>query len=858
MIQEKIQAYFTENTALRVLFFFDNSRTYAEAVKDWYLMDIELLEGSERYFHLKHELHIRLKNRKVFLYFPFPKPTGKAWGNFPLLSTYHANAELKLDEYGQFLERYNLKPYQLPLVKKYHKVITVKKVEKVLAKVLDAENFTEANIQRGLIAYYLGLKSVSEQSHCLIQLMTLSLEAETLQKAVNAIVSANLEPVLKDWTNKYFDDSLRSGLSQDSVRVLVQKAKYNLIVGTVTKRPVIDNYQRFQIKDAIVLNRLESLWVDWKNISKLDAINTVFETTAESIQADKLIGWYGVKHDYGYVTPAMSAAVLSNTLEQVLHQPEKVLESIISWTNRASLDKLAAYFETMKHLSETLTLLNQEDAYRYNTLEEYIKQYTEKWYQVDYHYRKAVTSYAAVMRSEIIFEVKFEPVLEVLHQKYDRYLIQLNFEWQNLLANENFDYRKINVAKQSDFYKDKLEHLGHKVAVIVSDGLRYEAAWELYDVLLKSNDKVTVELSPMLASIPSYTKLGMANLLPNDGLTIQPNKNKNDLDISINGISTEGLVNRRKILRSKKSDSDTIQYDELINYTETKGREFFKSSSLVYIYHNQIDTTGDSVKSESQTFNAVDKTIEDLKKLIGKLRNSWNVYYIFITADHGFLYNSQTISEASKEEMPKESAVWSKHNRFLLSDAPYQLDAGYTFPLSNTTNAVTPIQVSLPRATNRFKRQGSGKQYVHGGGSLQEITVPTIFYFKKQDDSDLELVQVSLLNNGSLKITGNALKLQFIQNDSVNSSRKKTVWLIGIYTQNGDLISDEKKLTFDSTSSNPMERIKSEVLKLSSTGSKSSFCYFRVFEWNKKNATKLNPIIEHRLNNNTLIELDEF
>jgi uncharacterized protein (TIGR02687 family) len=859
MIQEKVKEQFIENTALRVLFFFDGSRRYAAAVKDWHLMEIELLEGSERYFHLKHELHIRLKDRKVFLYFPFPKPTGKAWANFPLLSTYHANAELKLDIYGQFLEKYGLKPYQLPLVKEYYKLISIPKVEKVLAKILDAGNFTKANIQRGLISYYLGLKSVSEQSHCLIQLMTLSLQGEELQKAINDIVSTNLESVVKDWTGKYFDDQLRSGLSQESVRVLVQKAKYNLIVGIVVNPLSIDTYrQRLEIKDAIVRNRLDSLWVDWKNAGNLEAINAVFDTIGDSIQADKLIGWYGVKYDYGYVTPSMSKAVLSNTLEQVLHQPEKVLESIISWINRASTDRLATYFETMKHLAATFSLLNEAATYRYNTLDEYVKMYSEKWYQVDYHYRKAIAYYTEGTTVEVIFEAKFEPVLVALHEKYDRYLIQLNFEWQNLLASENFDYSKISTPKQSDFYKDKLAHLEHKVAVIVSDGLRYEAAWELYDELLKSNDKVTVELTPMLASIPSYTKLGMANLLPNDGLTITPNKSKDDLDISINGISTEGLVNRRKILRQKQQDADTIQYDEVINYSQTKGRELFKASSLVYIYHNQIDTTGDSVKSESQTFNAVDKTIIDLKKLISKLRNSWNVYYIFITSDHGFLYNSQAISEATKEEMPKENAVWSKHNRFVLSDAPYELDAGYTFPLSNTTNAETPIQVSLPRAINRFKRQGSGKQYVHGGGSLQEVTVPTIFYFKKRDDSDLELVTVSLLNNSRLKITGNALKLQFIQNDSVNNNRKKTSWLIGIYTQNGDLISDEKTLVFDSTSTNATERMRSEVLKLSSTGSKSNFCYFRVFEWNSKNPTKLNPIVEYRLNNNTLIELDDF
>ncbi|MFD1425543.1 PglZ domain-containing protein [Kroppenstedtia sanguinis] len=60
-----------------------------------------------------------------------------------------------------------------------------------------------------------------------------------------------------------------------------------------------------------------------------------------------------------------------------------------------------------------------------------------------------------------------------------------------------------------------LEKTAERIFVIISDALRYEAGVELFDKLRRRlNAEVTLE--PMQATLPSYTQLGMAALLPGE------------------------------------------------------------------------------------------------------------------------------------------------------------------------------------------------------------------------------------------------------------------------------------------------------------------------------------------------------
>jgi hypothetical protein len=44
------------------------------------------------------------------------------------------------------------------------------------------------------------------------------------------------------------------------------------------------------------------------------------------------------------------------------------------------------------------------------------------------------------------------------------------------------------------------------------------------------------------------------------------------------------------------------------------------------------------------------------------------------------------------------------------------------------------VFVTIPHSVNRYRKQGVGHQFVHGGGSLQEVVVPVIESSRKREE----------------------------------------------------------------------------------------------------------------------------
>ena len=91
-----------------------------------------------------------------------------------------------------------------------------------------------------------------------------------------------------------------------------------------------------------------------------------------------------------------------------------------------------------------------------------------------------------------------------------------------------------------DLRKDK------RICVIMSDAMRYEIGDELLG-LIRQEDRYSAELEPALSTLPSYTQLGMAALLPNKSLVIADNDTGTVL---VAGPSSQGTVNRTKNLQA--------------------------------------------------------------------------------------------------------------------------------------------------------------------------------------------------------------------------------------------------------------------------------------------------------------------
>jgi uncharacterized protein (TIGR02687 family) len=851
-MQDTIQEQFDKHPGLRVLFFFDANLAHREELQPWTLAEVRLVEVDGRYFRLKNQLAFEWTEERVFLYFPHAKPTGRDWEAFPLLGLYHANRELLLDEQGRFLEQYRLQAHHLPLVRQYWGELSLKKVQERLRSILDPEYFHKEPLERGLICSALDLNRVEERSIALVKLLTLALEPDKLDKALARIERQELTDLLRHWLDLYFDEK-PAVIDLFTVQRLAAKLKYNLLLEHGTKVAEEDTYQKLHIRQQSQVQKLKSLFVDWQLHPQLSPLQEkVLTKVADGVDETRLLVWYGLDRDYAYLTDRMCQYALKQAAEQVIYKPLQVKDWAPRWQAQSEGDYLRHAFEAVLRVADMYALLERYTSFRFNTAAEYLQRYRDDFSRIDFYYRKAVVAFGRLVSREQ--PVPLEALWETFNQRYEKYLAELNTEWMKLLEERSFDFKGISVTKQHDFYSHYLEKFESKTAVIISDALRYEAAWELLNNLLKDS-KVQATLEPVLASIPSFTRLGMTNLLPNDGVEVSINNNGKELDFSINGMPTKDTNQRRQVLKSKEAKSEALTFLEAEKLNEETGRALFRENHLVYIYHNMIDAAGENKFLESDMLNYVETALEKLEKLLKKLY-SWNVYHVFITADHGFIFNARPLPETSRENVPKDDSLLKTDLRYLVGKPGFRYEDGYTLPLANSSNIQTDLMVHLPRAVNRFRASAQGVQYAHGGGSLQELVVPVLQYTRHRQVI-AETVQVRLLNKEGLRITSGTLKVIFLQEQAVSNQFKKTTLSAALYNAQGALLSTEEMLTFESTSTNPKDRTIPCILTLNAEGSRSSFCYLRVFDL-AKDKDRLNPLVDERLMNNSLMEMDEF
>jgi uncharacterized protein (TIGR02687 family) len=407
------------------------------------------------------------------------------------------------------------------------------------------------------------------------------------------------------------------------------------------------------------------------------------------------------------------------------------------------------------------------------------------------------------------------------------------------LASKNFNYNDLVLPKQYDFFQKEVAPYDQKLVVFISDALRFEAAIELLNEM-HNDRKSEAVMRFMVASIPSKTSVGMSNLLPGK------DRKFNDDKITVDGLPTASN-NRMAVIQSANPKAVVVTYDQVEDNNQEQNRELFKAP-LVYIYHDVIDATGDARKSERGAFEAVEKAIRQIKQLVKRIHSNYNVSRVLITADHGFLYNDRAIAEADKEDPPLTEPL-ILHNRFAINGKPIKPSLGYCFPLRATTLFEDERWVVIPASTNRYKKQGVGHQFVHCGGSLQEVVVPLIESARSREDISTK-VGIKLISS-NLRIVSNVLKVDFVQEAVVSRAEKGRRIRAGIY--NGyDLVSNEEEVPVESTSELPSERVFTIHLKLKSVNLNTAALSLKVFDVEDV----YNPLIEQMVINNTLIQTD--
>ncbi len=440
------------------------------------------------------------------------------------------------------------------------------------------------------------------------------------------------------------------------------------------------------------------------------------------------------------------------------------------------------------------------------TIDTGINRYVNTWHRVDTAYRKFclhVRRYGQV--------ALMERITEWVEKTYvNNYLLPLTDRWGDQVRGmTTWECQALphQTAFFSHFIQPYLDK-GQKVFVVVSDALRFEAAAEFVG-RLRAENRWTAELSAVLASLPSYTQLGMASLLPGRERSIQLPEGT----VMVDGCSATGTVARNQILGSALGGKAiAIQAEAFMEMnTKTEARALMRDHEVVYIFHNVIDKTGDSAATEAKAAEAVEIAFYELLQILRKLANA-NANNMLLTTDHGFVFQQSDVTESDDLPLPAATEWLFKNRRFALglgisADASVKVFSAGAIGLTGDWSAAFPLSLG------RFPLQGSGKRFVHGGLSLQEVIVPVVSIHKARTD-DTGWVEVELLRVPS-KITTGQISLALYQDRPVADKVLQRTLRIGVFSQDGKALSETRTIVFDSADVEPRQREKQLGLTLS-------------------------------------------
>ena len=421
-----------------------------------------------------------------------------------------------------------------------------------------------------------------------------------------------------------------------------------------------------------------------------------------------------------------------------------------------------------------------------------IDQYQEKDWMIDQEYRKFYTAFDAMENGD-----GFDELRNMVENIYTNRVLAVQLpKWNGAIQEEE---AFLTLPLQRNFYSRYIKNSKERTVVIISDAMRYEVGRQLF-LQMQDDPKCTAKMETMLGILPSYTRLGMAALLPHSSLSM-----KDDYTVLADERNCDNLADRQTILQMYQPDALCLQFDDIKNRKIAELREIFTGRQLLYVYHNQIDARGDKANTEDEVFVACEEAVREIMEFIHRISTSANTYHFIVTSDHGFLYKRDKITESEKISGVSEKKAFI-NRRFIVSDSPVAGDGIDCLSLGKILGNEDTKVVSFPVSSHVFKVSGGGQNYVHGGSSPQEMLIPVLDVKMERGHMETRPVQIALVSMVQ-KITNLITTMDFIQSDPVSDIMKEATYRIYFLSEENEKISNENILVADSRESDPLKRI---------------------------------------------------
>ena len=466
---------------------------------------------------------------------------------------------------------------------------------------------------------------------------------------------------------------------------------------------------------------------------------------------------------------------------------DKELQSIIQ--NRRGSHWYSRYETEYQCLGYASNYLDSSSSIKVelHSLESGFKAYSGGLYEIDQYYRKFCLHYSRLKENKF-----FEKISRKIENHYgNRFIFKLGTSWSALMQQQE-KWHSHNT--QLKFWKSQIVpyiQQSKKIFVIISDALRYEIAAELMS-LIRKEDRFEAELSAMAGTLPSITSVGMAALLPHETISFDTKHN-----VLVDGLSSSGTENRMKIMNKYHPDRClALRAEDVISMPLLEARNLYREYDVIYVYHDAIDIVGDKKGSEARVFEAVETALSDLLTLVRKM-SSANANNIIITADHGFLYQRDELSEDQFLDDKIKLGENDLKLRRCIIGSKIEDNPNLLIYKAEDLGLGGDVQIAIPLASQRMRQAGSGSRYVHGGASLQEICLPLLQVSKKRV-SDVAQVDVEIRRSGGKTISSGVLVFRLYQVQPVSEKMQGRTLRVALYDSAGEAISELKTMIFDS------------------------------------------------------------
>lgn len=849
MILDKIYQYFDRNPELKVLFIFNNEFLAAELQGVEWRSGYRYVDFKGDWFTIKYNLDNDWQNDKVILMMHQASPLQmkSLQSSFPLMDVLVANMEYHSQDYAAFIQQNGLPDTDKKMVRFIEKNIMQlqsDKMQKLFAPYYQDNSITTDKFIRGFISSYMGQQRILDWDDIIVRLLLMGRESER-QKQTDFFVklrgSKDVNEALKQKLTDIF------GISYDEntdakVGNIVKVLKYNAIVQNLAPSDA-DNYKQNRINDSLALqqmNRILELALSQEKSST--ALMELFDELGTDIRDEELIRWYGTEANFYFVPEALCLPIIKTLLEKEIEtEPEIVtnrIEDLLLKHNDHGIMALVMDYALLvaRFYQKALSL----GSLTLNTPDEYVMRYQQDYYVVDQLYRQAEELYFKIDPSCELFNT-IQQTKSNLNQNYTKLCNRMNLEWIRCIKDAG-GMNEVHLLRQYKFYEERIKPIQKKVVVIVSDALRYEVAQELIGELAKSRHIAT--LKPALAMLPTETKYCKPSLLPHHDLKIYGKDG--DQDMSVDDKILDTTEKRNTHLQNYRDGAICVPFETVAEYNTDKNREIFKHS-LVYIFHNVIDKTGHDGNAKQVT-QACREAITELGTIIPKIHASYNVTEVYVTSDHGFLFNDIVFAEKDKHKIEEDTL--ERSSRYYLTNSDKEVNGIVKFSLGDVSGMVngSDVFVAVPQGTNRLAAPSGGYMFTHGGAAMQEIIIPVITSRQERTDSK-QPVGVMVLDR-KLSMQASRLRFKLLQTEAVSMDMKERIVSVALY-YNDDAVTPIKTIPLDKTDPS-LDNRKIQVDLTLNRNVDAKVLQLKVFDV----TDDLNPLIKENVTNNTLIEND--